>query len=90
MADYATLLGALPKAVARKARRILRAMDDGTPYTALHGKRLAAMGQRHIISIPLGRRWRLICNATATGIHPIEAISHETYNNRLSSGGWTT
>ena len=78
----------LPTDVAEKTLQVIVDVQKGTSYLEFKGKRLTAMGQRHIISIPIGRSYRLICSGHEEEIEFVEAISHENYNNRLSSGRW--
>ncbi len=78
----------LPKGVAENVLRVIEDLKSGKPYEDLKGKRLITMGQRDVISIPIQRRYRLICRDREGKIEPIEAITHEVYNSRLSSGGW--
>jgi hypothetical protein len=79
----------LPKEVAQKALTVIGELNNGRPYQDLKGKRMITMGQREIISIPVGRRYRLICCDKKSSLECIEVISHEDYNNRLTSGGWS-
>jgi hypothetical protein len=81
-------LHALPAEVAEKARRVIEDLSSGKPYMDFKGKRLTTMGQREVISVPIGRRYRLICRQQSGGLEFVEVISHEVYNNRLASGGW--
>lgn len=62
---------------------------EGRPYLDFKGKRMITMGQREIISIPVGRRYRLICCEKSGTLKFVEVISHEEYNSRLASGGWS-
>lgn len=78
----------LPRDVAQQVLEVLSALENGTDYLALQGKRLVKMGQRDIISIPIGLRFRLICRLEDSRLVPLEAISHEEYNTRLATGGW--
>ncbi len=83
-------LSHLPKNVAKKTYRVIRMIESGSPYMDFVGKRLTTMGQREIISIPIGWSHRLICREEAGGrLAFVEVITHETYNTRLSSGGWS-
>ena len=82
-------LAHLPKHVAEKALEVMENLQKGKTYQELNGKRLVTMRQRHVISVPIGRRYRLICDDESGPLKYIEVISHEEYNNRLSSGGWT-
>jgi hypothetical protein len=68
----------LPHAIARKARSILEKITDGTVYWKLGGKRLS--GERQLIRIPIGRRYRLLCREEANQITPLKVLSHEDYN----------
>lgn len=66
----------------------MRDLNAGKAYQDFKGKRLVTMGQREVISVPIGRRYRLICRDSNGCLEFIEVITHEEYNNRLSSGGW--
>lgn len=81
-------LGHLPRKQAEKTLAILESIGNGVSHTRFNGKRLSNMNQREIISIPIGRQYRLICRDDNEGLCPIEALSHEDYNQRLASGGW--
>ena len=78
----------LPRNAQEKCLQVVDKLQHGTSYMELQGKRLSPMNQREIISIPLGWSFRLICREAAGQLEFVEAISHETYNNRLASGGW--
>lgn len=68
---------------ARAAVRVLEKIKAGRPYHELGGKRLE--GCRGTISIPVGRRYRILCRDGADGLLEVtEVISHETYNGRTS------
>lgn len=81
-------LNHLPKDISSKALQVMEALNGGKPYLEFKGKRLAAMGLRHIISIPLGLSHRLVCREENGTLMYLEAIPHEEYNNRLATGGW--
>jgi len=51
----------LPKDVAEKALQVVTELADGKTYLDFKGKRMVTLGQRQVISIPVGRRYRLIC-----------------------------
>ena len=68
-----------PPKVARTAERVLARLQAGTPYWQLGGKRLR-FEDRALISIPVGRRYRLLCQAGAGGLHPFSLLTHESYN----------
>lgn len=80
----------LPRDVAQRVLEVLAELDRGSSYASLQGKRLHKMGQRSVISIPIGLRFRLICREEETTgkLVPIEALTHEEYNTRLAAGGW--
>ena len=80
----------VPEKIAKKTIQIINKLSSGENYQLFRGKRLAKMGQRQTISIPIGRRYRLICSENKGIFTYIEVISHENYNIRLSSGGWIT
>jgi hypothetical protein len=68
----------LPKNVVVKARHILQGLAEHRDYREFHGKRLHY--DRHIISIPVTRNYRLICCDRNGSLTPEAVISHEDYN----------
>ncbi len=81
-------LGHLPKSVAEKTLYLIANIRVGKTYMEFRGKRMKTIGQRHIISIPVGKHYRLIISDKWNKLQYLEVISHELYNKRLSSGGW--
>jgi hypothetical protein len=79
----------LPKEVAKKTLRVMVDLNEGKTYQDFKGKRMITMGLREIVSVPIGRKYRLICKAGNGPPEYIEVITHEEYNNRLASGGWS-
>ncbi|NJK60982.1 MAG: hypothetical protein HC918_13080 [Oscillatoriales cyanobacterium SM2_1_8] len=68
----------LPEYVVLKAREILAALRDRQDYRDFGGKRLRH--DRQIISIPVTRNYRMICQDTGTAVVPQAVVSHEDYN----------
>ncbi len=68
----------LPKNVVVKARHILQGLAEHRDYREFHGKRLHY--DRHVISIPVTRNYRLICCDRTGSLTPEAVISHEDYN----------
>jgi hypothetical protein len=66
-----------PKLVLR-AREILEAIGRGAPWHQFNGKRL--QHDRTIISVPLGRRYRMLFRTDGGSPQPVEVLSHESYN----------
>jgi hypothetical protein len=66
-----------PKLVLR-AREILEALAHGAPWHQFNGKRLNH--DRNIISVPLGRRYRILFRTDEGSPQPVEVLSHEAYN----------
>lgn len=66
------------KGLVRRARTILAEIDRGAPWHQFNGKRL--QHDRTIISIPLGRRYRIIFRADNGAPVPVQVLSHESYN----------
>ena len=64
----------------KKPREIIHGMAEGRPYTDFQGKRMNH--DRRIISIPVGRSYRLMYRDTAGGPVVSELLSHEEYNAR--------
>lgn len=71
-------LRGLPKYVVLKARTVIARLGNGQNYREFRGKRLRH--DRHLISIPLTRDYRMICQDTSNGILPKAVVSHEDYN----------
>ena len=70
----------VPKQVLKKAQQIIHRLDDGNPYWKLRGKRLNH--DRDVISIPVGRRWRILASWQDGEAVPQAILSHERYNGR--------
>lgn len=64
----------------RKARDIIRGIESGRPIADFQGKRMNH--DRRVISIPVGRNYRLICRDTDHGPVVTEFVTHEEYNAR--------
>jgi hypothetical protein len=71
-------LSKLPRRVTLKARYVVNLLEQGTDYWQLAGKWLNAA--RSIISIPVTRRYRLLCRDDGQSLTPLTVISHEDYN----------
>ena len=71
-------LRGLPKAIATKTREVLTAIDQGTQYWQLAGKRLNSW--RQIVKIPVTQRYRLLCQDNGDRIKPVKLLTHEDYN----------
>ena len=61
-----------------RARTILREIDRGAPWHQFNGKRL--QHDRNVVSIPLGRRYRIVFRTDDGAPRPVEVLSHEAYN----------
>ena len=68
----------VPAEILEKARRVIDRLEKGQPYWQLRGKRLT--DHRHSISIPLGRRWRMLAEDVDGRVRVCAILSHETYN----------
>lgn len=68
----------LPPHVTLKARQVLEALEQGTGYWEVAGKRLK--GMRQVIRIPVTRRYRLLCHDNGRSLQPLQVMSHEDYN----------
>ncbi len=75
--DIINLRG-LPDYVVTKARAIIAALGENKNYRDFGGKRLRH--NRLIISIPLGRHYRMLCKDCGTFLIPHKVLSHEDYN----------
>jgi hypothetical protein len=81
--DVGVDMSGLPVPVAMKAADIIRRVKSGTSYVDLHGKRLTAW-DRNMISIPVGWSHRVMCKDVDGKCVPVEVMSHEQYNGRIS------
>ena len=68
----------LPKKIVLQARRILAGLAQGKGFWTFLGKRFGF--DRHLIRIPITRRYRLLCRQVDDKIVPIRLLSHEEYN----------
>jgi hypothetical protein len=69
--------------IVKKARTVLSALQQGTHYWQLSGKRLEMM--HDVIRIPVTRRYRLLCREDGDQIVPVKVLSHEDYNPLIRS-----
>jgi hypothetical protein len=70
---------ALPPSQVTRLARVRQALEvERRPPGEFHGKRLQRA--RHIISVPLGRRWRALFVETALGYIFRDCLTHERYN----------
>jgi hypothetical protein len=66
------------KGLVQRARLILGEIQKGAPWHQFNGKRL--QHDRTIVSIPLGRRYRILFRTDEGAPRPVEVLSHEAYN----------
>lgn len=66
------------KGLVRRARVILKEIARGAPWHQFNGKRL--QHDRNVVSIPLGRRYRILFRTDDGAPRPVEVLSHEAYN----------
>jgi putative NADH-flavin reductase len=71
-------LRGLPDRVVAKARAIISALGENKNYRDFGGKRLRH--NRFIVSIPIGRNYRMLCEDCGTFLIPQKVLSHEDYN----------
>ena len=70
----------IPLHVLAHGRRIILGLEKGRAYTSFKGKRL--FPDREAISIPVGRRWRLLADWQDGKVIPVQLLSHEAYNQK--------
>ena len=68
----------IPGNVLAKAQKLIQKIERGVPYTTFRGKRLSC--NRNMISIPVGRKWRMLARDSPEGIRIFAVVSHGTYN----------
>lgn len=66
------------KGLVQRARLILEEIQKGAPWHQFNGKRL--QHDRTIVSVPLGRRYRILFRTDEGAPRPVEVLSHESYN----------
>jgi hypothetical protein len=66
------------KGLVQRARMILDEIQRGAPWHQFNGKRL--QHDRTIVSVPLGRRYRILFRTDDGTPRPVEVLSHEAYN----------
>lgn len=66
------------KGLVKRARRILEAVGNGAPWHQFNGKRL--QHDRNVVSVPLGRRYRILFRTDEGSPEPVQVLSHEAYN----------
>lgn len=73
-------LSMLPPAHRERAREVIRRIAAGESHTHFKGKRLEY--DRFYISVPLGRRWRVMFMEVDKVPIPWKCMSHSAYNGR--------
>jgi len=73
----------LPKAVRAKAQGICDRLQGGTPVRDLRGQRMRH--DRSLISIPVGRRYRLLVVESDEGMDVRDLLTHEAYNKKYGT-----
>jgi hypothetical protein len=68
----------IPGNVLAKAQKLIQKIERGVSYTTFRGKRLSC--NRNMISIPVGRKWRMLARDSPEGIQIFAVVSHATYN----------
>jgi hypothetical protein len=71
-----------PAGVLAKAHSIIVRLEAGTPYWKLRSKRLRS--NRRVISIPVGRSWRILAEDGGGQVRALQVLSHSSYNHRLT------
>ncbi|NJK32142.1 MAG: hypothetical protein HC927_06870 [Deltaproteobacteria bacterium] len=66
------------KQLVLRAREILEAVGRGAPWHQFNGKRL--QHDRNVVSVPLGRRYRILFRTDEGSPKPVKVLSHEAYN----------
>lgn len=74
----------LPEKIRRKATAALDSLSAGATVRDLRGKRL--QHDRTIVSVPLGRRWRMLLRETDDALELMEVLSHEQYSKGARPG----
>lgn len=68
----------IPKNIRERAGEIVARASDGSTVRDLKGQRL--QHDRTVVSVPVGRRYRLLFDDTGNGLVAKRLCSHEKYN----------
>ena len=72
----------IPSDVLERARKVVERIESGESYLSVHGKRLVLNHRR--ISIPLGRKWRLLADEEDDQLSFRAVMSHQTYDSFIT------
>ncbi len=72
----------IPQDVLERARKVVERIEGGESYLSVHGKRLVLNHRR--ISIPLGRKWRLLADEEDARLSFRAVMSHQTYDSYIT------
>ena len=72
----------IPPDVLERARKVVERIEGGESYLSVHGKRLVLNHRR--ISIPLGRKWRLLADEEDARLSFRAVMSHQTYDSYIT------
>ena len=72
----------IPSDVLERARKVVERIESGESYLSVHGKRLVLNHRR--ISIPLGRKWRLLADEEDDQLSFRAVMSHQTYDSYIT------
>jgi hypothetical protein len=75
-------LSRVPKDVAEDARLLITRLLGGEHFQALGGKMINR--RKKYVSVPIGRRWRLVCERDRGAVQPRRILSHSDYNKWLA------
>ena len=72
----------IPSDVLERALKVVERIESGESYISVHGKRLVLNHRR--ISIPLGRKWRLLADEEDARLSFRAVMSHQTYDSYIT------
>ena len=72
----------LPKHVSKKAIDIIAKINNGS-YHQFRGKRFTV--NHNMITVPIGKKYRMICAINNGKTECLEILSHADYDNRIKS-----
>jgi hypothetical protein len=74
----------VPLPVRSKTERVMLKLASGTNYIELGGKKLWEDRNKQSVSIPLGRKYRMICRLEDGRAVPVKVLTHSQYNRKDS------
>lgn len=84
MSKFEKSMKRAPKRIRAQARAIAAQIEAGATVSEIGGRRLQY--NRDMVSVPIGRSWRMVVDASGGELTPVSVQSHEDYSNGAKAG----